>query len=230
MAALTSSRTPDEQAAGRSGALLWLPGRDSASFAPVPLSQDLSYRTLGACQKGRFVPPFPSLSSVGVPRRRCVKTSATLRKRFRSCAGQFVVLVTHTPRMCLPCTGGEIGLDTLARKTSGANACRPHEPYGVLGQGSVKEAIEIVKPFRRPLSPQFAHGPKTTRDGGRGLSSALHFPCGSFAGMPQRTDHNRGIIGRTRDGGRGRPLRRLRFPLAQGTRPHLARVIAVTTP
>ncbi len=57
----------------------------------------------------------------------------------------------------------------------------------VVAESSVKEAIEIVKPLRRPLSPQFIRGPKTTRDGGRGLSSALHFPWGSALGMPQRT-------------------------------------------
>src|SRR3712207_8823942 len=32
-------------------------------------------------------------------------------------------------------------------------------------------------------------GPKTTRDGGRGLSLALHFPFGSSVGRPWHADH-----------------------------------------
>src|SRR3712207_4319258 len=73
--------------------------------------------------------------------------------------------------------------------------------------------MEIVKPLRARLWPPICPDSKTTRDGARGLSWALHLLC-HFE-----------YTTCTRDGARGRPLGRLHAPwLAHAASPLAARL------
>ena len=133
------------------------------------------------------------------------------------------------------------------------HCCTTHSSSGLpLGRrrtyrsslGLCQRSHRNCQALRRPIMPQAVLDSKTTRDGARGLSLALHL----LEGWHRRSTHlencataryNEG----TRDGARGRPLRRLhapflllslpcslvRSPCPCHARPHLAWVISLPT-